>query len=109
MANEINRLQNGQPPAIRDRAKAGGVGRENATSKGARDSAGTADDQVSLTPTALLLQGAERRLADQPVVDQQRVEAIRQAIAEGRYQVNPERVAAKLMGWEQDMDGKIGG
>jgi negative regulator of flagellin synthesis FlgM len=38
--------------------------------------------------------------SEQPVVDSQKVNEIRQAIEEGRYKVSPERIAAGLIRME---------
>ena len=62
-------------------------------------------DSVSLTDTAARLQKLESTIAELPVVDAQRVDSIRSAIAKGDYQVNPERIADKLL----DLDSKLHG
>ena len=62
-------------------------------------------DSVSLTKTATHLQEAEAKLATTPVVDTKRVEAIRQAVVEGAYQVDANRVADKLTRFEQLLVG----
>jgi len=58
---------------------------------------GTTQDTVSLTGTAALLQRVDAELAAQPVVDMKRVDAIRQAIADGTFSIDPQRVADKMM------------
>ncbi|ROR34904.1 flagellar biosynthesis anti-sigma factor FlgM [Inmirania thermothiophila] len=63
-------------------------------------------DTVSLTDTARTLQSLTERLAELPVVDTQRVEQLRQAIADGSYQVDPQRVAARLLAFESALGGK---
>lgn len=62
-------------------------------------------DSVSLTDTAARLQKLESSIAELPVVDAERVERIRNAIASGEYEVNPERIADKLL----DLDDKLHG
>lgn len=57
-------------------------------------------DTVSLTDTAANLQKINQTINELPVVDNQRVEAIRQAIANGSYEINPQRTAEKLIGFE---------
>ena len=109
MPNEINGLRGSHPPPVSDRGKPGSTNTESSSGGAPRNQTAGTGDQVSLTPTALRLHGAEQRLANQPVVDEARVEAIRQAIAEGSYQVNAERVAEKLLDLERTMDGKHGG
>ncbi len=60
----------------------------------------TAGDTVQLSPEAQRLQQATDKLNDQPAVDQERVAKLRQAIADGSYQVDSARVAAKLLAFE---------
>jgi len=61
-------------------------------------------DTVSLTETSAQIRSLENSLAELPVVDTQRVESIRQAIADGSYQVNAQTVADKLIDFEQTLD-----
>ncbi len=60
-------------------------------------------DTVSLTNASAQLRSLENTLAELPVVDTQRVESIKQAIADGSYQVNAENVANKLINLEQGL------
>jgi negative regulator of flagellin synthesis FlgM len=62
---------------------------------------GHSSDRVSLTGEARQLQELETRLASEPVVDSQRVEAVRSAVENGTFTVNPERIAEKLMSLEE--------
>mgnify|MGYP002713187021 CR=1 FL=1 len=57
-------------------------------------------DTVSLTDTATNLQKINKEINELPVVDSQRVEAIRQAIASGSYEVDLQRTAEKMVGFE---------
>lgn len=68
--------------------------------------AATPRDTVSLTGAAALLHRIDAEIAAQPVVDTQRVEAIRQRIAEGSYEIDPLRVAGKLMQAEMALHGR---
>lgn len=60
------------------------------------------NDSVRLTDDAVLVQQAERAAAQASDVDEQRVAQVRQAIADGSYQVDPKAIAARLarMEWE---------
>jgi negative regulator of flagellin synthesis FlgM len=53
--------------------------------------------EVDITPTAQLLAQVEQQLAGTPDVDQNRVDAIRQAVNSGTYQVDSSRVADGLL------------
>lgn len=57
----------------------------------------TVSDNVDLTSESTLMQSLESSLADQPTTDPNKIEAIRQAIAEGRFKVDEEVVAEKLV------------
>jgi negative regulator of flagellin synthesis FlgM len=56
------------------------------------------DDTVRITGDAMQLQSLEKSIGGEPAFDSQRVEALRAAIAEGRYQPDPERIAGKMLG-----------
>lgn len=62
-------------------------------------------DTVSLTGTAQHLRQLEHSLAQQPVVDTQRVEATRRAIDNGTYQIDPARIAGKMINLERALVG----
>ena len=62
---------------------------------GAGVSAGAS--QVQLSPQATALLGAESVLNETAVVDTKRVAEIKQAIAEGRFSINPEKIADGLL------------
>ncbi len=64
-------------------------------------------DTVSLTDTAARLRELESTLANLPVVDTQRVEDIQRALAEGAFEVDPARVAEKMMAFEAQL-GRAG-
>jgi negative regulator of flagellin synthesis FlgM len=57
-------------------------------------------DTVQLSPEAQRLQQATDKLNEQPAVDQERVSKLKQAIADGSYQIDSKRVAAKLLAFE---------
>ncbi len=54
-------------------------------------------DNVHLSPLSSQLQAIEGDLASSSVVDTARVAEIKQAISEGRFKVNPEVVADRLL------------
>ena len=62
-------------------------------------------DTISLTGTAQHLRSLEQSLASQPVVDTQRVAATRQAIENGSYQIDPSRIASKMISLEHALSG----
>ena len=84
------------------RARAGGNG-GTATAAG---SSSAASGGASTEATLSGLQSVSSALASSPVMDTERVAEIKQAIAEGRFQVNPERIADGLLKSVRDMLGE---
>lgn len=60
-------------------------------------------DSVDLTASAQKLQEIEQGLGAQPDVDAAKVAEIKQALAEGRYEIDAERIAAKLLDIEKSL------
>ncbi len=58
---------------------------------------------VQLTDTATNLKQTEARLANTPDVDRARVDAVRQRVEAGSYQVNAGRLADRLLAFERDL------
>ncbi len=61
---------------------------------------GSARDRISLTDQASQLQALEAQISKLPVVDIQRVRAVQHSIATGGFQIDPARVADKLLRFE---------
>jgi negative regulator of flagellin synthesis FlgM len=62
-------------------------------------------ERVQLSPLSAQLQAIESSMANTPVVDSARVAEIRQAIAEGRFKVNPDAVADHLLQTARELLG----
>ncbi len=99
MAIEFNGLPPSQPPKTGGQAQVTTGGKDTKAQQGESERPAAADT-ISLTDTLSRLQKLEQRLADLPVVDSQRVEALKKAIAEGSYKVDAERVAQELLALE---------
>ena len=56
-----------------------------------------AQDKVQITALSSQLQAMESSMDNVPVVDSARVEAIKLAISEGRFKINPEAIADSLL------------
>ena len=54
-------------------------------------------DSVQLTADARLIQSAQAAVSQAPDTDARRIADLKSAISEGRYSVNPERIAGGLM------------
>ena len=57
----------------------------------------------ALTESGQLMVRLEKILEDLPAVDRERVETIKQAISDGTYAVNAEKVAAEVIRMEMDL------
>lgn len=60
-------------------------------------------DTVHISSQAVDLQGLEAHISQLPDVDKGRVTELRNQIANGQYQVNFERLADKILGFETDL------
>jgi negative regulator of flagellin synthesis FlgM len=70
---------------------------------GSTPTPGAGGPRVELSPLGSQLAGIEASLATVPVFDAQRVEEIKLAISEGRFKVNPDVIADKLLETVQDL------
>ena len=84
-----------------------GAARANGKDKSGQASAPqqAATTNVSLGSTAAHLRNMESSMANVPVVNAAKVAEIRQAISEGRFQVNTSVVADRLMATVRDLIG----
>jgi len=68
-----------------------------------------AGEQVQFSSLASALQKAEATLAKTPTIDRARVEEIKQAIHEGRFKIDANRIADGLIAEVRQMfDSKVG-
>jgi negative regulator of flagellin synthesis FlgM len=69
----------------------------------AASSSTNTSDQLTLTSSARSLQQLEATIAQTPVVNTDKVAAIKQQISSGTYQVNSGSVASKLLQFESGL------
>ena len=74
-----------------------GAAKKNSSSKAQASTNKPSSDRVDLTDNASRLQQIEQSLADIPVVDSARVDAISQSIEEGNYVIDNEKIADQII------------
>jgi len=87
--NKLTTPLTGEVPADNRPAKTGGASGPEAAAGGSVD--------VQLSDLAAQLQAIQGRLASGEVVDSAKVAEIKQAIAEGRFQINADAIADRLL------------
>jgi negative regulator of flagellin synthesis FlgM len=60
--------------------------------------------EVKLSEAAQALQGTDKALANTPEVNESRVQALRNAIESGSYEINYARVAQRMVDFESSLD-----
>lgn len=63
-------------------------------------------DAVSITPQAQQLNQLTRKAESESAVNQEKVEKVKKALANGSYQIDFENLAKKLAEFEQDLFGR---
>ena len=102
MAIEIS--GNGSKPpreaAEAGKAQATSASSGRAPSGGAAKSGASGGDQLRLSSQVAQLQALEAEIANLPVVDTQRVQDVQRTIATQSYEIQPARVADKVLTFE---------
>lgn len=104
MAIDIQRLGNNQVQGNADSVRQQQVARSEPTVAQQQTGKPASSDTVMLTDAASRLRNLEKAIGEMPVVDTQRVEDIRRALSEGRYNVDGETVAASMLDFESRLE-----
>lgn len=64
-----------------------------------------ATDSVSLTPQAQQLKSMQEKAQDAPAFDSKKVEELKKAISEGKYQIDAQKLAKNIAAFEFDVYG----
>jgi negative regulator of flagellin synthesis FlgM len=64
-----------------------------------------AGDTVKITQSGLLMSKLEELVQSTPVVDHERVAAIKDSLASGTYEIDDQRIADRLLRFERDVLG----
>lgn len=99
MVNNIDGISGGRPNTINPNSKA----RPDASDADARTPASGGTDEVSLTSSAQLLKELNEAVAAAPSSNQERIDTIRQALADGLYEINSGNIADKLLSLDEQL------
>jgi len=62
-------------------------------------------DSVRLTGEATQLQAVQRELSAAPAIDPARVQAVREALENGSYKIDPDAIASRMLDMDQQLRG----
>ncbi|GMM86008.1 flagellar biosynthesis anti-sigma factor FlgM [Pseudoalteromonas sp. MTN2-4] len=98
-----------QPNSVLDNIKQQKTGLQksdaNVTAETAKAPQKAATDSVSLTPQAQQLKSLQEKAQQSPSFDSKKVEELKKAISEGKYQVDAEKLAKNIAAFEFDVYG----
>lgn len=66
------------------------------------------EDRISVTDTAAQLQALEKIIAKEPAVNLQKVDNVRAAVNSKQFDINPQRVADKMLNFEGALNNARG-
>ncbi|MDH5573001.1 MAG: flagellar biosynthesis anti-sigma factor FlgM [Gammaproteobacteria bacterium] len=104
MANDITRINTPrtQQSDSRQSQRVGDDKNTVSSGKGSSDNSSMAD-KVSLTSTAARLKDIEQRLASHSEMDNARIREVQSAINDGKYDIDADRVADKMINFENSL------
>jgi negative regulator of flagellin synthesis FlgM len=105
MAININNLPNSAQ--VKNDKVEQNVQRQQATvQQNASQAAGQKQDSVSITPQAQQFSKLTEKASNSSGIDQEKIDKIKQAIAEGKYKINVEQLARRIVQFESELFGK---
>ena len=104
MTDPINGVTRGSIPTPQGTGKIKDTVNNSTANKAGQGSG--SPDVVNLTSTAESLKGLEKSLATEAEISVEKVAAIKQAIASGDYQIDPDLIAKKFLEVERAL-GKV--
>lgn len=100
MINDLTSLTSSQTASTRARTNEQNSSAKLGGNSSDAQSPSNKGDTVNLSNAAQTLQNVEKELASTPEVDSKRVERLKQEIDSGSYQINAERVAEKMLNFD---------
>ena len=105
----IDKVNSGQPQDVNRLKTANQNVRQSsassAQSAAAQPPAKAAQDAVSITAQAAGMEKMQRNMSSEAPFDKTKVESLKKAISSGHYKVNHEKLADKLLQFEDDLFG----
>ena len=98
-----HKIEGTPPPAVRSTGPVGGRVAPAGADRSSPVEAAQAGDSLRLTGEATSLQAMQRELSAAPAIDTARVQAVREALENGSYQINPDAIAKRML----DLDGQL--
>ncbi|GHG69138.1 flagellar biosynthesis protein FlgM [Alishewanella longhuensis] len=102
MAININNLQNSTQVKA-DKTDQAVQRQQSVVQQNATSQASQKQDSVSITPQAQQFTKLQEKAANSSGIDQEKVDKIKQAIADGKYKINVEMLAKRIMQFEGDL------
>lgn len=102
MAININNLPNATQVKA-EKADQAVNRQQTAVQQNATSQASQKQDSVSITPQAQQFTKLQEKAANSSGIDQEKVDKIKQAIADGKYKINVELLAKRIMQFEGDL------
>src|SRR6478735_3166951 len=100
MANKISGID-GRPVQVGGGAPVSRT--RDTTAEGRKTETTSPASNIDVSDTARTLAALEDKISSLPVVSEARVDAVRRALDEGRYHVDAQRVADKMLRFEGDL------
>lgn len=97
MVIDFNRVNGGTPPVTGTTRTSSTRATEAATTDTSVSKPSAVGENVQLSDSAQFLQKVTSDLQSQPVVNSEKVAALKAQIADGSYQANPDSIASKII------------
>src|SRR3954452_18024597 len=101
MANKISGID-GRPVQVGGGAPVA-ASRDSTSGDRKTETTSATSSNINVSDAARTLAALEGLISTPPAVNEKRVDAVRRAMADGRYPVDPQRVAATMMRFEVDL------
>lgn len=102
MPNKINGMDS-RPVRVAPGSATARPASADVSGKSGSPGSGVAGEAVQITGTARHLAALEQSIRELPAIDEARVAAVKGRLADGSYQVDPQRIADRLLRMNADL------